>query len=95
MSFERSLNMAVKFIIDSASDVLPSECKKLDVTHIPEVTIGDLVTVFGVAPALTAEQLAAANGTIGYEVVCGVGERVPRLYVEQGRLVDALDNLMR
>ena len=27
--------MAVKFIIDSASDVLPSECKKLSVVHIP------------------------------------------------------------
>lgn len=67
----------------------------LDVTHIPEVAIGDLVTVFGIYPALTAEQLAAANGTIGYEVVCGVGERVPRLYVEKGKLVDLLDNLMR
>lgn len=67
----------------------------LDVTHIPEVTIGDLVTVFGAHPALTAEQLAAANGTIGYEVVCGVGERIPRLYVEEGKLVDVLDNLMR
>lgn len=67
----------------------------LDVTHIPEVTIGDEVTVFGTAPALTAEQLAAANGTIGYEMVCSVGERVPRLYVENGQPVDLLDNLMR
>ena len=67
----------------------------LDVTHIPDVTIGDEVTVFGTAPAMTAEEMAAANSTIGYEVICGVGERVPRLYVEQGRLVDALDNLMR
>ena len=34
--------MAVKFIIDSASDVLPGECKKLDVTHIPlTVRFGD------------------------------------------------------
>ena len=67
----------------------------LDVTHIPDVTIGDEVTVFGTAPAMTAEEMAAADGTIGYEVICGVGERVPRLYVEQGHLVDALDNLMR
>lgn len=34
--------MAVKFIIDSASDVLPSECKKLGVTHLPlKVRFGD------------------------------------------------------
>ena len=67
----------------------------LDVTHIPDVAMGDEVTVFGTAPALTAEELAQANGTIGYEVVCGVGERVPRLYVENGHNVDLLDNLMR
>ena len=67
----------------------------LDVTHIPDVAIGDPVTVFGTEPAMTAEQLAAANGTIGYEVVCGVGERVPRLYVQGDQLVDMLDNLMR
>ena len=67
----------------------------LDVTHIPDVAIGDEVTVFGTAPAMTAQEMASANSTIGYEIICGVGERVPRLYVEQGRLVDALDNLMR
>ena len=34
--------MAVKFIIDSASDVLPGECQKLDVTHVPlTVRFGD------------------------------------------------------
>ena len=34
--------MAVKFIIDSASDVLPSECKKLPVVHVPlTVRFGD------------------------------------------------------
>ena len=67
----------------------------LDVSHIDDVQIGDEVTVFGTAPALTAEEMAAQNGTIGYEIVCGVGERVPRLYVEDGRIVDSLDNLMR
>ena len=67
----------------------------LDVTHIDGVQIGDEVTVFGTAPALTAEEMAAQNGTIGYEMVCGVGERVPRLYVENGEVVDTLDNLMR
>ena len=67
----------------------------LDVSHIDGVTLGDAVTVFGAAPAMTADDLAAANGTIGYEVVCGVGERVPRLYIEDGQWVATLDNLMR
>ena len=67
----------------------------LDVTAIEGVQIGDEVTVFGIAPALTADEMAAANGTINYEIVCAVGERVPRLYVDNGQIVDALDNLMR
>ncbi len=67
----------------------------LDVSHIPDVAMGDYVTVFGTAPAMTAEEVATANDTIGYEVVCGVGERVPRLYIEDGEVVDVLDNLMR
>ena len=34
--------MAVKFIIDSASDVLPNECKKLGAVHVPlTVRFGD------------------------------------------------------
>ena len=34
--------MAVKFIIDSASDVMPNECKKLGVVHVPlTVRFGD------------------------------------------------------
>ena len=67
----------------------------LDVTHIDGVQIGDEVTVFGTEPALTAEEVAAANGTIGYEVICAIGERVPRIYREGGETVDTLDNLMR
>ena len=36
--------MAVKFIIDSASDVMPNECKKLGVIHVPlTVCFGDKV----------------------------------------------------
>lgn len=67
----------------------------LDVSHIDGVRIGDVVTVFGAAPSLSAEEVAAANGTIGYEVICAIGERVPRIYRENGETVDTLDNLMR
>ncbi len=56
----------------------------VDVTDIPGVSIGDEVLVFGDTPALTAAQLAALNDTIAYEVICGVGERVPRFYMQDG-----------
>lgn len=66
----------------------------VDVTALPTVSIGDRVVVFGSAPALTAQELAEKNGTIAYEIVCAVGERVPRLYLQGGRVVDVLDKIM-
>ncbi len=52
----------------------------LDVTELPAVTPGETVTVFGAAP--TAGELAATADTISYEILCRVGKRVPRVYVE-------------
>ncbi|RJO65343.1 MAG: alanine racemase [Candidatus Omnitrophota bacterium] len=31
---------------------------------------------------ITAEQLASLSGTIPYEIVCGLGSRIPRVYIE-------------
>jgi alanine racemase len=42
------------------------------------VAEGDEVTVFG--GALPATEVAAAAGTIPYELFCRVGRRVPRVY---------------
>lgn len=50
------------------------------------VAVGDDVVVFG-APetgAPTADDTAAASDTIGYDIVCGVGARVPRTYCPVG-----------
>lgn len=45
---------------------------------------GEPVIVFGSPPAPSADELAAATGTIGYEIVTRVGARVPRRYVDAG-----------
>jgi alanine racemase len=66
----------------------------VDVSHLPLVCVGDEVTVFGGAPALTAAELAALNGTIAYEIVCAVGVRVPRVYLREGRVVRVRDHLL-
>lgn len=52
----------------------------LDVTGVPGVTLGDEVTVFGDGAPVQA--LADTLGTITYELLCAVGPRVPRLYLE-------------
>ncbi len=62
-----------------------------DVTDIPGAGEGDEVILFGTSPTgnLPAEDLAERVGTIPYEILCGVGRRVPRLYRRGGRIVKA------
>jgi alanine racemase len=52
-----------------------------DVTGIPGVQAGDPVTMLGPERGITADCLADIVGTISYEVLCGIGKRVPREYV--------------
>lgn len=54
----------------------------IDVTHIPDVAIGDEVVMIGRQGELeiTAEELAARIGSISYEITCGISQRVPRIY---------------
>lgn len=66
----------------------------VDVSELPTVCIGDEVTVFGQSPALTAQELAHLNGTIGYEIICSVGVRVPRVYLRDHRVVHIEDHLL-
>jgi len=56
----------------------------IDVTTIPEVEIGDAVTLIGQDgdESITAEQVAEWSGTISYEVLTAIGPRVKRRYSE-------------
>ena len=61
----------------------------LDVTELGDVKAGDEVVVIGTqeGTTVTADDLAAARGTINYEVVAAISPRVPRRYLRGGRLV--------
>ena len=56
----------------------------IDVTDIPDVRSGDIATLIGSDgnETITADELASIYGTIGYEVVCGISKRVPRIYTD-------------
>ena len=58
-------------------------------TELTEVKAGDEVVVIGTqdGATLTADDLAAARGTINYEVVAAIMPRVPRRYLRGGKLV--------
>ena len=58
----------------------------IDLTDLPDVHVGDTVEIFGTRQR--ADALAALLDTIPYELVCAVSKRVPRLYLENGRVVE-------
>jgi len=58
----------------------------LDVTDVPAVAEGDEVVLLGAqgSERITADDIAVKTGTIAYEVLCGIGARVPRVVRDQG-----------
>jgi len=56
----------------------------VDVTDIPRVAPGSTVTLLGdTSEGIGADDLADVVGTISYEIICGIGKRVPRVYINE------------
>ena len=54
----------------------------LDVSEVPDAKPGDIVTIFGYdddGTLVPCERLAAAQGTINYELLCQISKRIPRI----------------
>lgn len=64
-----------------------------DVTDIPDVHEGTEVTLIGRDgdEVITADDLAGMYGTIGYEVVCGISKRIPRVIYKDGCISDVVE----
>ena len=54
----------------------------IDVSHIADVKVGDIVTLIGKNKdlSITMGDIAKLSGTINYEIVCSIAPRVPRVY---------------
>jgi alanine racemase len=62
----------------------------VDVTDLPSAPArGDEAVFFGTQSGarLGVEEVAAAADTVAWEILCGVGPRVPRIILEEGRMV--------
>lgn len=57
-----------------------------DLTDLPDVHVGDGVEIFGRRQSV--DLLADLLGTIPYELTCAVSKRVPRVYIEDGKVVE-------
>ncbi|MEG0571368.1 MAG: alanine racemase C-terminal domain-containing protein, partial [Oscillospiraceae bacterium] len=68
----------------------------LDVSEVNGVKQGDIVTILGSDGGLiiTADDIAREIGTIGYEIVCVVGRRVPRIYIKNSKTVEVVDYIL-
>lgn len=65
----------------------------VDVTQIPEAKEGALVTLIGRdgEEQITMEELGDLSGRFNYELACDIGKRIPRVYLEKGKIVETRD----
>lgn len=67
----------------------------VDVTDIPDVSIGDNVTLIGEdgGDRITCEEIGDISGRFNYEFLCCITRRVPRVYIRNGKTQKIVDYL--
>lgn len=67
----------------------------VDVTDIPDVLIGDNVTLVGRDgdDFISCEEIGEISGRFNYEFLCCITRRVPRVYIRNGKTVKIVDYL--
>ena len=90
--YSRALTGKAKVIINGkfapvVGTICMDQCM-IDVTDIGNVHVGDEVIVLGNDKDLKfdADDMAKAMGTINYEVLCMIKQRIPRVYIEDGKV---------
>ena len=68
----------------------------VDVSHIPDCQVGDEVVLMGKQGReyISANEIADMAQTVSYEVLCALGKRAPRVFVNEGR-EDAFEPRLR
>lgn len=80
-------NKGVKVVVNNQyAEVIGRICMDqlmINVTNIPEIKVGDIVTLIGNIPEITAEEVAEKAGTITNELLCCLGPRLHRVYISK------------
>ncbi|AMJ40817.1 alanine racemase [Anaerotignum propionicum] len=98
--YNRSLSNKARMLVNGHfAPVVGRVCMDqlmLDVTGIPDVKMGDEVVVFGHQgdQVLPIEELADMLGTINYELTCVVTKRVPRVFIQGGKVIGVVDHVL-
>lgn len=67
----------------------------IDITDIADVEVGSEVSVYSISGDNSVDNIARNNGTINYEILCAIGERVPRIYIRDKKIIDIQDNIVK
>ena len=84
--FPRSLSNKGRVLVNGTyAPIIGRVCMDqfmVDVTNVPDVKQGDEVVLIGKQGEneITVDEIADIDGTINYEIVCGINKRVPRIY---------------
>lgn len=91
--YTRMLSGKAKVIINGkfapvVGNICMDQCM-IDVTDVGDVKVGDEVILMGSDGNLRfdAEDMAEILGTISYEVMCMISKRVPRVYIQDGKII--------
>lgn len=59
-----------------------------DIGESNDISVGDIAVVFGKSGRehISVTEVAEKSGTIEHEVICGIGPRVPRVYLRDGQV---------
>lgn len=62
--------------------IVSMDLTTIDVTDVPEVSVGDVVTILGRDGELARSpfDVAAEIGTVTSDLLCSLGSRVPKFY---------------
>ena len=80
-------------VVKQTGRICMDQCM-IDVTTVNNINVGDEVILFGGSGKISAENTAELIGTIGYELVCAVGRRVPRIYIRDGEVTEVSKYLL-
>lgn len=91
--YSRALSNKGKVIVNGkfasiVGNVCMDQCM-IDVTDVGEVKVGDEVILLGEQGDIkfNADDIAEIMGTVNYEIICMLKQRVPRVYIKDGEAI--------
>lgn len=68
----------------------------IDLTNIPEAKVGDIAVLIGEGPEdnISLIEVAAYADTNRNEILSGISRRVPKVYIENNKIIDIVDYLL-